>query len=111
MEASYSVVKGVGVIHVSGQFGYSDEKRLSEMVDALASDGAPVIAVDTTRLDYVNSLGVGSFFSMMRRADELNCEFVVYGMNPNVLMVLEKVFEKEMVPLLTVEDFNSKYLT
>jgi anti-anti-sigma factor len=111
MEASYSIVKGIGVIHVSGQFGYSDEKRLTDMIDTLASEGVPVIAVDTTRLDYVNSLGVGAFFSMMRRADELSCEFVVYGMNPNVLMVLEKVFEKELVPLLTVDDFNGKYLT
>jgi len=43
-------------------------------------------------------------------ANEQGCEFVIYGMNPGVMSVLEKVFSSDLVPLLTEEEFMRKYL-
>ncbi|HQO01938.1 MAG TPA: STAS domain-containing protein [Spirochaetota bacterium] len=111
MEAHFSIRNDIAIFHVTGQFGYGDEKRLVDIGIKVIDSGARILAVDTTKLDYVNSLGVAALFSMVRFADDNNCEFVIYGMNRNVEMVLQKVFEKDYVPLLTEEAFTSKYLS
>ena len=111
MEAHFSIRNDIAIFHVTGQFGYGDEKRLVDIGTKVIDSGARILAVDTTKLDYVNSLGVAALFSMVRFADDNNCEFVIYGMNRNVEMVLQKVFEKDYVPLLTEEAFTSKYLS
>jgi anti-anti-sigma regulatory factor len=111
MEAHFSIRNDIAIFHITGQFGYGDEKRLVDIGIKVIDSGARILAVDTTKLDYVNSLGVAALFSMVRFADDNNCEFVIFGMNRNVEMVLQKVFEKDYVPLLTEDDFTSKYLS
>ncbi|HON80407.1 MAG TPA: hypothetical protein PK544_18095 [Spirochaetota bacterium] len=111
MEVHYTIKNNVALFHVTGQFGYGDEKRLIDIGIKTIDSGARIMALDTTKLDYVNSIGVAALFSMVRFADDNNCEFVVFGMNRNVEMVLQKVFEKDYVPLLTEEEFTRKYLT
>ena len=111
MEVHCTIKNEVALFHLTGQFGYGDEKRLTDIGIDVIDNGARILAVDTTKLDYVNSIGVATLFSMVRFADDNNCEFVIYGMNRNVEMVLQKVFEKDYVPLLTEDEFKRKYLT
>ncbi len=111
MDMQYSMEGDVAVIRLSGQFGYGDEKRLTDMAEQVAEASPSTIAIDVTRVDYVNSIGIAALFTAMKAADDINSEFVIFGMNQNVVVILEKVFENDFVPLLTEEEFRKKYLT
>jgi anti-anti-sigma factor len=110
MEVRTTTEKNAGILHVSGQFGYGDEKRLADLGKTLASQGAEVIAIDATGLDYINSLGVAALLALMKVTDEHNCEYVVYGMKKSVELIVQKVFENEYVPMLSAEEFRRRFL-
>jgi len=111
MDLQHSMKGTVAVIHLTGQFGYSDEKRLTDLAGQIAEKTPSAIAVDVSRVDYVNSIGIAALFAVMKAADDINSEFVIYGMNQNVMVILEKVFENDFVPLLSEEEFRRKYLS
>jgi anti-anti-sigma factor len=111
MDMQYSITGGVAIIKLTGQFGYSDEKRLSDISTEIIGQSPSTIAIDVSRVDYVNSIGIAALFVVMKSADDINSEFVIFGMNQNVMVILEKVFENDFVPLLSEEDFKRKYLS
>ncbi|HPA72724.1 MAG: STAS domain-containing protein [Spirochaetes bacterium] len=111
MDIQHTLRGDVAVIHLVGQFGYSDEKRLTDLAGTIAEKTPSTIAVDVSKVDYVNSIGIASLFAVMKAADDINSEFVIFGMNQNVMVILEKVFENDFVPLLSEEEFTRKYLS
>lgn len=111
MDIQHSMRGEVAIIQLAGQFGYSDEKRLTDVSGELAEKTPSTIAIDVSRVDYVNSIGIAALFAVMKAADDINSEFVIFGMNQNVMVILEKVFENDFVPLLSEEEFKRKYLS
>ena len=111
MDIQHSMRGEVAIIQLAGQFGYSDEKRLTDAAGELAEKTPSTIAIDVSRVDYVNSIGIAALFAVMKAADDINSEFVIFGMNQNVMVILEKVFENDFVPLLSEEEFKRKYLS
>ncbi len=111
MDIRHSLKNGVAILHLSGQFGYSDEKRLSDLTESLIKDNPSVLAIDATKIDYVNSIGVAALFGILKIVDEMGAQFVIFGANTNTTVILEKVFENDFVPILSEEEFNKKYLS
>ncbi len=98
------------IIALDGQFSYGDDKRLTDLTVRCADEGATVIAVDVSRLNYLSSSGIAAILGMLKAADEKKSEFVLFGMNQKVTLIMEKVFSHDFVPLLTEEEFKRKYL-
>ncbi len=111
MDIRHSLKNRVAILHLSGQFGYSDEKRLADITESLVKETPSVIAIDATKVDYVNSIGVAALFGILKIVDEAGAEFVIFGANANTTVILEKVFENDFVPILSEEEFNKKYLS
>ena len=110
MEISYSTKKNVIIIHLTGLFEYHDETKVSNLINERIREKPSAIAIDLTGVDTINSSGVAALLSILKAADENRIDFVLYGMNPKVLMLLEKVFSRDFVPLLTEEEFTERYL-
>ncbi|HNV48905.1 MAG TPA: STAS domain-containing protein [Spirochaetota bacterium] len=98
------------IAHLSGQFTYSDDKKFMDTARELVLDQPLTLAIDVSGLPHVNSTLIAAFLAILKMANEQGCEFVIYGMNPGVMSVLEKVFSSDLVPLLTEEEFMRKYL-
>lgn len=111
MDIRHTVQNKVVILHLSGQFGYSDEKRLADLTESLIKDGPSVVAIDATKIDYVNSIGVAALFGVLKIVDEIGAEFVIFGANSNTTIILEKVFENDFVPILGEDEFKRKYLS
>lgn len=111
MDIRHTVKNRVAILHLSGQFGYSDEKRLADLTESLIKDNPSVVAIDATKIDYINSIGVAALFGILKIVDEVGAEFVVFGANANTTVILEKVFENDFVPILSEEEFKRKYLS
>lgn len=110
MEISYSTKKNIIIIHLTGLFEYHDETKVTNLINERIREKPSAIAIDLTRVDTINSSGVAALLSILKAADEGRIDFVLYGMNSKVLMLLEKVFSRDFVPLLTEEEFTERYL-
>ena len=50
---------------------------------------------------------MAALLSMLKMADEKRIDFVIFAMNQKIQILLEKVFARNYVPLLTEEEFRS----
>jgi anti-anti-sigma factor len=110
MEISTSRTSAVCIIHLSGLFEYPDEAKLVNTVRTAIESSPSTIAVDMIRIDTINSSGIATLITTLKLADEAQIDFLLYGMNAKVLLLLEKVFARDFVPLLTEEEFKARYL-
>ncbi len=111
MDIRHTIQNGVAILHLSGQFGYSDEKRLADLTESLIKNNPAVVAIDATKIDYVNSIGVAALFGILKIVDEVGAEFVIFGANSNTSVIVKKIFENDFVPILSEEEFKRKYLS
>lgn len=110
MDVSYTKKGDLIVVHFSGFFEYYDEGKLVSFVQARVAEKPRIIAMDLTRVDTINSSGIATMLTILKMVDESRIDFLFYGMNQKVLLLLEKVFSNDFVPLLTEEEFKEKYL-
>jgi anti-anti-sigma regulatory factor len=82
-----------------------------DTASSIAEEDLSAIAVDVSKLESINSLGIASLYSIMKIADETGCEYVIYGLSQKMQSILGKVFVNNYVPLLSEDDFRSKYLS
>ncbi len=111
MEIVYSKNKNVAIININGHFDYGDDKHLVDTAASIANQSLSAIAIDVSKLESINSIGIASLYSIMKIADEVGCEYVIFGLNQKLTSILGKVFINNYVPLLTEEDFKIKYLS
>jgi anti-anti-sigma factor len=109
MDISYSKKPNVLIIYLAGLFEYHDEAKIINFMHERVKEAPSTIAVDLTRVDTINSAGIAALLSILRIADENRINFVLYGMNQKVLLLLEKVFSRDFVPLLSEEEFRDRF--
>lgn len=110
MDVSYQKTGGVLTFHFSGLFEYHDEAKLNHLSRNIMSENPETVAIDMTRIESINSAGVAALISMLRIVDEQKINFVIFGMNQKVQLLLEKAFTHDFIPLLSEEEFREKYL-
>ncbi|MCX7679437.1 MAG: STAS domain-containing protein [Spirochaetes bacterium] len=111
MEIKHTINNNVGILHLVGQFAYGDEKRISDIATEILQQPLSVLAIDVSRVENINSIGVASLFSVLKIVDEYGVDFVIYGAKANVSLILDKVFENDFVPILTEEEFTRRFLS
>ncbi len=110
MLVNYTKSGKVLVFHLSGLFEFHDEAKLMSAMREKLDDNLSVIGVDLMHVENLNSAAMAALLSMLKMADEKRIDFVIFAMNQKIQILLEKVFARNYVPLLTEEEFRSRYL-
>ncbi len=110
MEISQSTIRNISIIHLSGLFEYHDESKLMTAMRRSVGEGPDIVAIDLAGVDNLNSACMAALLNMLKIADEARQQFMLYGMNTRVHTLIEKVFSRDYVPLLSTEEFNERYL-
>lgn len=110
MDATYTRIGNTVILHLTGICDYGDDVKLLNLTEKAAGEAHTTIAIDLTKMDYINSIGIASLLSILKHTDQNNMDFVLYGMNQKIMLILEKVFVNNFVPLLTEQEFRAKYL-
>ncbi|HSV97414.1 MAG TPA: STAS domain-containing protein [Spirochaetota bacterium] len=110
MEITRSTGRKVAIIHLSGIFEYHDESKLLTAMRHSVEEAPDLVAIDLAGVDNLNSACMAALLSMLKIADEARLHFILYGMNARVHMLIEKVFSRDYVPLLSTEEFAERYL-
>jgi hypothetical protein len=110
VEISTSISGRMGIIQLSGPSVMGDDKRISDAARDMAMNGYN-IALDITKLSFISSAGIASILPLIKVADENKCLLVIYGNNHGLLMMLDKVFSHNYIPVITEDEFKTQYLS
>lgn len=71
---------GVRVIGITGDVTPATEDALSQAYDRASEDGARIVVLDFTRLDYLNSGGIGLLVTLLVRAQRSGQQLRAFGL-------------------------------
>ncbi|NLW41166.1 MAG: STAS domain-containing protein [Tissierellia bacterium] len=92
--------KGIWVVLPEGEIDiYTSPELKSRLVEAL-DDKQSDILIDGDRLEYLDSTGLGTLISILKKAKESNNRIILKNIKPNIrklfdITELDKVFEFE----------------
>src|SRR5687768_8847236 len=76
------------VVAVVGEMDLASAPRLRERLVDLSDEGRRSIVIDLTRLDFVDSTGLGVLVGGLRRSRDMSGDLVLAGPPPGVLKML-----------------------
>lgn len=77
------------VVRFDGDLGGSDEGDLKKMFIELRREGATKVAVDMTRVDFMDSTVIGLFVWGMKNLREVGGDFRLFGLTDAVRKIFE----------------------
>lgn len=80
---------GVRVIGVTGDVTPAVEDELSAAYDRASADGTKAVVLDFSRLDYLNSGGIGLLVTLLVRAQRSGQELRAFGLTDHYRQIFE----------------------
>jgi anti-sigma B factor antagonist len=77
------------VITVAGEIHVSTAPRFSEQLNASIQDGAPIVVLDLSDVDFIDSTGLSVLLNGLRRVTRQRGRMVLVANNPTVLRLFE----------------------
>ena len=72
---------GVTIIDVGGHLTGQADEEMSAAFESAAATGAPVVALNLSDLDYMNSSGIGVLVTLLIRAQRGKRRLAAYGLS------------------------------
>src|SRR5262245_60338908 len=99
---------GVAVLGLDGRLDETKEEPVTKVFERLMNRGFCRIAVDCTKLVYLNSHGISSFVSYIDEARARGGDMKFYGMHADARLVLERLGLSNFVQLFGSEEEATK---
>jgi len=100
----------VVIIHITGEFRIEMIAKVEEVWNLQVGKKPRVIAFDCREMEYIDSSSIGTLVKFVNTATNKKIEFVIYGLNREVSKIFETARLTRFFGLLTVQEFESKYL-
>jgi anti-anti-sigma factor len=99
---------GVAVVLLEGRFDESKEAPVTRVFERLMNRGFARIALDCSKLVYLNSHGISSFVSYIDEARARGGDMKFFGLSPDARYVLERLGLTHFVQTFADEDETLK---
>ncbi len=96
--------KGCLVFHFTGQLDAYSEKQFTDFLDGVFSSNKLPIVLDLTKIDFLDSSGLGAMVHSAKKCKKSKRSFVVVG-NPRVIQTIKLVRLEEFLHVTT--DLNT----
>ncbi len=88
--------KGCLVFHFTGQLDAYSEKQFTDFLDGVFSSNKLPIVLDLTKIDFLDSSGLGAMVHSAKKCKKSKRSFVVVG-NPRVIQTIKLVRLEEFL--------------
>ena len=100
MEINDTIIDGLVVITLQGSFlGGKDSVNFAETISRCIEEGNTNILLDLGRLDYMNSIGLGSVVNGYLKLKKSNGQLVIANAKTRVLELLRLTKTDTVIPL------------
>ena len=80
-------LNSAGIIDIAGEVTSQAEEPLSIAYTEATSDGARVVILNFSALDYMNSSGIGLLVTLLIRAQRQNLSLRAYGLSEHYMQI------------------------
>ena len=101
MSVDFKTLDGLPVIILKGRIDFKNSGPVTDTMQKAAQE-ADRLAVDCTELEYVSSSGLRSILLLMKKMDKKGGKLVFFGINSNVMQVLEMTGIKDLMTICDV---------
>ena len=100
MRGGFERKKGCLVFYFAGQLDAYSEKQFTEFLDDVLSSNKLPIALDLTKIDFLDSSGLGAMVHLAKKCKRSKRSFVVVG-NARVIQTIKLVRLEEFLHVST----------
>lgn len=95
----HSVTPQVAEIEVKGELSGFSHQTMLEAYSRACRTGVQAIIFNFTRVEYLNSSGIGLLITLLIQARRTGQRFIAYGLHPHYLKIFELTRLNESIPV------------
>jgi stage II sporulation protein AA (anti-sigma F factor antagonist) len=84
MEISHEKQGDVTIVALAGRLDAGATKAAEDGLNAVLGPGAPHLAIDMSRLEYISSAGLRVLLVLAKKVQQANGKVALFGLGPNV---------------------------
>lgn len=110
MDIKVSQVGKIIIIELGGKYDIESTEEFESIFQKQLESKPELIAVEMSRLEYIDSSGIGSLIKCLNNLKSKNGKLVLVGMKPMILNVFKLAKLDFFFEILSSLEFKNKYL-
>lgn len=109
MELKLNTAGKVKTIEISGKFDIESTEEFESIFAKVIEPNPSVVAIDMSRLDYIDSSGIGSLIKSLNILKGKKGKLILVGMKPMIQNVFKLAKLDMFFEIMSPVDFQAKY--
>jgi anti-anti-sigma factor len=110
MELKLNQVGSIKIIEISGKYDIESTEEFESIFNKQLESKPQIVAIDMTKLDYIDSSGIGSLIKCLNSLKNKNGKMILVGIKPMIMNVFKLAKLDMFFEILSKMDFDTKYL-
>lgn len=111
MELKLNTIGKIKTIEIAGKFDIESTEEFESIFAKLIEPNPSIVSIDMSRLDYIDSSGIGSLIKSLNSLKNKKGKLVLVGMKPMIQNVFKLAKLDMFFEIMTASDFQSKYVS
>ncbi|MBM9588935.1 STAS domain-containing protein [Leptospira sp. 201903075] len=110
MELKLNTTGKIKTIEIAGKFDIESTEEFESIFAKLIEPNPSVVSIDMSRLDYIDSSGIGSLIKSLNSLKNKKGKLILVGMKPMIQNVFKLAKLDMFFEIMNAADFQTKYV-
>ncbi|MCZ8238998.1 MAG: STAS domain-containing protein [Leptospiraceae bacterium] len=110
MELKLNQVGKIKIIEISGKYDIESTEEFEKIFNQQLDSKPQIVAIDMTKLDYIDSSGIGSLIKCLNSLKNKNGKMILVGIKPMIMNVFKLAKLDMFFEIISKVDFDTKYM-
>lgn len=110
MELKLNTTGKIKTIEIAGKFDIESTEEFESIFAKLIEPNPSVVSIDMSRLDYIDSSGIGSLIKSLNSLKNKKGKLILVGMKPMIQNVFKLAKLDMFFEIMNATDFQTKYV-
>lgn len=111
MELKLNTTGKIKTIEIAGKFDIESTEEFESIFAKLIEPNPSIVSIDMSRLDYIDSSGIGSLIKSLNSLKNKKGKLILVGMKPMIQNVFKLAKLDMFFEIMNANDFQSKYVS
>ncbi|PJZ46142.1 STAS domain-containing protein [Leptospira brenneri] len=110
MELKLNTTGKIKTIEIAGKFDIESTEEFESIFAKLIEPHPSIVSIEMSRLDYIDSSGIGSLIKSLNSLKNKKGKLVLVGMKPMIQNVFKLAKLDMFFEIMNANDFQTKYV-
>nr|WP_232373596.1 STAS domain-containing protein [Leptospira chreensis] len=110
VELKLNTTGKIKTIEIAGKFDIESTEEFESIFAKLIEPNPSVVSIDMSRLDYIDSSGIGSLIKSLNSLKNKKGKLILVGMKPMIQNVFKLAKLDMFFEIMNAADFQTKYV-